>query len=166
MGLERTEGTAASQLFASSSSPAPGLVPAWLPALSKALGWLQASITHQEHCCLCWRAQRQSMRSCQSPERRLPAGHLPRAEVLSSSGTQEVWGRPHMACTSWLRSFPKPRSPTWVMVSFILTGSTPELSIQLGTPCSFLPQAVHPTMFWSLATRDTLLSQVWQRTLR
>lgn len=43
-----------------------------------------------------------------------------------------------MACTSWLRSFPKPHSPTWVMVFFILTGSTSYLSIQLGTPCSFL----------------------------
>lgn len=53
-----------------------------------------------------------------------------------------------------------------VMVSFSLNGSSTELSIPLGSPCSFLPQAVHPTLFWTLATRDTLLSQVWQRTLR
>lgn len=50
-------------------------------------------------------------------------------------------------------------------VSFILTGSMTTLSIQLGTPCSFLLQPGHPTLFWGLATRDTLLSQVWQRTL-
>lgn len=72
-----------------------------------------------------------------------------------------------MGQTSWHtpQELSQTTLPHLVMVSFILTGSTSELSIQLGAPCSFLPQAGHPTLFWSLATRDTLLSQVWQRTL-
>lgn len=142
--VQRTGGTVASQLSARSSSPALGLVLTWLPVLSKELGWLQASITHQECCCLCWHAQCQPMCPCQSPERRLPAGHSPRAEVLSSSGPQELWGKPH-----GMHLLAQELSQTMlfhlVMVSFILNGSSTVLSIPLGSPCSFLPQAVHPT---------------------
>lgn len=87
-------GCAASQLFASSSRPALGSAPTWLPALSKAFAWLQASSTHQGHCCSRRHAQRQLTCSCQSPEHRLPVGHLPIAEALSSPERREVWGRP------------------------------------------------------------------------
>lgn len=54
-------------------------------------------------------------------------------------------------------AFPKHAPPVWVMVSFILAGSTTKLSIQLGTPCH---QALCPTTAWSLARRDVLLPQL------
>lgn len=149
---ERTEGTAASQLFCQQIQSCPGLG-AYL-ASSPLQGTGLAPGQHHPPGTLLPVLARPAPAdvSCRSPACETLAQSR-RTELLRDTGlcllAQELSQTtlPHLT------------------VSFILTGSMTTLSIQLGTPCSFLLQPGHPTLFWGLATRDTLLSQVWQRTL-